>query len=122
MRQKEQVMNFEKTDQFALPEGRLIYKRLYKKDLAQLDKHEKRKILKGKDLVFRNDDIEVGLMVHKDARDLKIIYYVTASRFMKTFLFKVESNPKILVHAIPATLANLEPRKQYRIYLFAEIL
>ena len=32
-------MNFDAAEQFQPPEGTLIYKRLYKKDLAQLDKH-----------------------------------------------------------------------------------
>ena len=100
-------MDFTVADRFRLPEGRLIYKRLYKKELKQLDRYEKRKILKGKDLVLRNDDIEVGLTIHRDARDLKIIYYVTVSRFMKTFLFRVETCPKLTVHAIPASLSNL---------------
>ncbi len=61
-------------------------------------------------------------MIHKSSRDLKIIYYVTPSRHLKTFLFKIESNPKIVIHAIPNSLGALQPRKQYRIYLFAEVL
>lgn len=61
-------------------------------------------------------------MIHRDANDLKIIYYVTPSRFLKTFIFKLEHNTKLAVHAIPNELSNLEPRKQYRIYLFAEVL
>lgn len=103
---------------FKAPEGRMIYKRIYKKDLAQLDRHLKRKILKGKELVYRNDDIEVGMMLHKNSKDLKIVYYITASRFLKSFLFKIDTCNKIVVHAIPASLSNLEPEKQYRIYLF----
>ena len=97
----------------------MIYRRLYKKDLSQLNKAEKRKILKYKELVYRNDDIEVGMMIHKNAKDLKIVYYITASRFLKSFLFKIDTNNKINIHAIPASLSNLEPKKQYRIYLFA---
>ena len=50
-------MDFTATDLFRQPEGTLIYRRLYKKDLAQLNKAEKRKILKCKELVYRNDDI-----------------------------------------------------------------
>lgn len=41
------------------------------------------------------------MMVHRDIKDLKIIYYVTASRFIKTFLFKIEASAKLAVHAIP---------------------
>jgi hypothetical protein len=100
-------MNFDVIELFKPPEGRLIYSRLYKKDLCQLDVKERRKVLKGKDLVFRNDDIEIGLMVHRDLKDLKIIYYVTPSHFIKTFLFKLEPSPKLAVHAIPNELANL---------------
>lgn len=47
------------------------------------------------------------MMINKNSRDLKIVYYVTPSLFLRTFIFKIDSNPKILVHAIPATLANL---------------
>jgi hypothetical protein len=62
------------------------------------------------------------MMIHKTGRELKIVYYVTAGRFLKSFLFKIDSGPKLTVHAIPASLFNLEPKKQYRIYLFAELL
>lgn len=82
-------MNFDLVDLFKPPEGRLIYSKLYSKQLSRLDIREKRKILKGKDLVFRNQDIEVGMMIHKDPKDFKIIYYITANRYIKTFLFKV---------------------------------
>lgn len=61
-------------------------------------------------------------MIHRDQKDLKIIYYITPSRFIKTFLFKIEGNNKLSVHAIPNEISNLEPKKQYRIYLFAEVL
>ena len=112
-------MDFTATDMFKQPEGMLIYKRLFKKDLGQLNKNEKMKILKCKELVYRNDDIEVGMMIHKSAKDLKIVYYITASRFLKSFLFKIDTSSKLNIHAIPASLSNLEPKKQYRIYLFA---
>lgn len=47
------------------------------------------------------------MMIHKSSRDLKVVYYVTASRYLKTFLYKVESNPKLVVHAIPNALGTL---------------
>jgi hypothetical protein len=94
-------MNFDVAELFKPPEGRLVYSRLYRKELAEVDVRERRKVLKGKELVFRNDDLEVGLMVHRDANDLKVIYYVTPSRFLRTFLFKLEPITKLAVHAIP---------------------
>jgi hypothetical protein len=46
-------------------------------------------------------------MIHRDVNDLKIIYYVTPSRFLKTFLYKLEPSSKLAVHAIPNELSNL---------------
>ena len=46
-------------------------------------------------------------MIHRDANDLKIIYYVTPSRFLKTFIYKLEPCTKLAVHAIPNELSNL---------------
>jgi hypothetical protein len=100
-------MNFDVVDLFKPPEGRLVYSRLYKKDLEQVSLRERRKILKGKDLVFRNEEIEVGMMIHRDLKDLKIIYYITASKYIKTFLFKIEPTSKLSIHAIPGELSNL---------------
>jgi len=72
-----------------------------------LSPKERRKILKGKDLVFRNDDIEIGMIVHRDAKDLKIIYYVTANRFIKTFLYKIDQYEKLSINAIPKVISQL---------------
>jgi len=62
------------------------------------------------------------MMLHRDHKDLKIIYYVTANVFLRSFLFKVHTSTNMTIHAIPNELSNLEPRKQYRIYLFADVL
>lgn len=98
-------MNFDVVDLFKPPEGRLIYSRLYKKYLKQVNPiREKRKILKNKDLVFRNDDLEIGLMVHRDRNILKIVYFVSATKPLKTFLFRIEPTTKLTIHAIPNEL------------------
>ncbi len=56
-RQRPEEMNFDVAELFKPPEGRLVYSRLYRKELLEMDMRERRKVLKGKELVFRNDDL-----------------------------------------------------------------
>ena len=88
---------------FKPAEGELVYSRLYNKDL-NLGLSVRKSILRGKQLVWRSDEIEVGLVVHRDRSELKVIYYITANQPIKTLSVHFDDVPQLSMSAIPNTL------------------
>lgn len=69
----------------------------------------KKIMLKNKELLFRNEAIEIGCMVSKDT-SLKIVLYATSSKNLLNFNLRIHNPGKLKIGLYPYEVVRiLEP-------------
>ena len=84
------------------------------------DEKTRNKILKSKNLVLRNEEIEVGSSVTREGWAITVVYYVTAFKDVRDFKVQIPRSEGLKVSVFPfkpEEAGRLKRRKQYRLYV-----
>lgn len=88
------------------------------------DEKTRRKILKNKNLVLRNEEIEIGSSVAKEGWALTVVYYVTGFKDVCDFNIEIPPSSGLRVSTFPFRPERdnrLKRKKQYRLYVSIEM-
>ena len=100
------------------PKGKLINSKKYNECFKQFTKEKEKKLmLKSKDLLFKDKDIEVGFMSKKENDRLIVTLYITPERDIESLTWNMQSDDGLSVESEPHSFVTyVRTKKQEKIF------